>query len=298
MAWVMTQYAWDRRVRMRFFDAYLAGCWLGGLGTLFHYAIGQELIIEAESGFERRYSFGTDPNFLALALVIGVPIACYRAASSRARWKQALFLSYVPAAFAAIVLTGSRGALIALLGSAITFGICTTLRMRVALLIGASICLLLPLALPSSVTSRFLSIPDELSHGTLSGRRNLWDQGTVLVGEHPLLGLGVGATKGALSDPAHNTPLEILIEGGLVSLVLFYGAFAHSIYRLWRGASQDRTLLAVISSGWLIGSLSLSWDVDPITWFIFAMLISACSACESSRGKSRIGEALNVAVSA
>ena len=276
MTWVIAQHTWDRRVRIRLFDAYVAGCWCGVLGVFFHYASGQEFITQAERGFERRYSFGSDdPNFLALALVIGICIACYRACSDAPGWKRLLFLSYIPAAFVTITLTGSRGALLALLAAAVTFGICSTLRRRIAMLIGAAICLVLTLALPSALTSRFSTIPDELNYGTLSGRRDLWDEGTAFVERHPFQGAGIVTGEGGSAFVAHNTPLEILIEGGLVSLVLFYGVFANGIYRVWRVAGQEQTVLLALCGAWLVGTFSLSWDVDPITWFIFAMLLSA-----------------------
>ncbi len=295
MVFVITQYAWCHRVRMRLFDAYLAGCWCGVLGVFFNYASDVEATSREGTVLEGRYSFSADPNYLALALVIGICIAFYRAASNGPRWKQLIFSLYVPSALTAIVITGSRGALLALLGASVAFCICTTFRMRIALLSGAAVCLLLTVALPSDLTSRFATIPDELNHGTLSDRTQLWDRGKALVAEHPLQGRGVGAATGVLSIVAHNTPLELLIEGGLVSLVLFYGAFAHGMYRVWKIASQERTPFLVIIAAWLVGTSSLSWDVDTITWFIVAMLLSAGSAFESSRGMSRIGEALKVA---
>jgi hypothetical protein len=57
--------------------------------------------------------------------------------------------------------------------------------------------------------------------------------------------------------------------------VLFYGVFANGIYRVWRVAGQEQTVLLALCGAWLVGTFSLSWDVDPITWFIFAMLLSA-----------------------
>jgi O-antigen ligase len=292
IALVITQYAWNPRVRVRLFDAFLAGCWFGVLGVFFNFARGVEAVALDGALIEGRYSFGTDPNYLALALVIGICVACNRAASDAPRWKHLFFLCYPPAALMAMVLTGSRGALLALVGAGVVFGICTTARIRFALLIIAATCLVIALVLPSGPASRLTTIPDELNHGTLSGRTTLWETGEALVAERPLQGRGVGAAKGVFSVVVHNTPLELLIEGGLVSLLLFYGAFAYGIYRVWMFANRERTFYLVIFTAWLIGTFSLSWDVDIITWFIVAMLFAAGSAREPGRVRQRVGKAL------
>jgi O-antigen ligase len=297
MAWLITQYAWDRRIRMRLFDAYVAGCWFGVLGTFFNYLTGREFYIAGADAveLEKRYSFGTDVNYLALALVIGVIIAWYRIYSDSRRWKQILFLLYIPAAFVGIALTGSRGALLALLGAIVAFAICTDSRKRIAIIIGAAALLMLTLVLPSSFTWRLSTTSDEISHGTLDGRRDLWAQGIVLFGQRPLEGLGVGATEGALAYPAHNTPLEIMIEGGVVSLALFYGGLAYGMYRVWRVAGQEGTALVVICAAWLVGTFAITWDTNLNTWFIFAMLLSASSARRAGRISSRMDQVPNVA---
>ena len=292
IAAVIPQYAGDRQVRMRLFDAYIAGCWCGALGVFIRYASGMQYAVDDSLEFEGRYSFGTDPNYLALALVIGVPLACYRAAAEGTLWKKRIFQLYVPAAFAAMVLTGSRGASIALLGAVLAFGIFTTIRLRAAMLAGAALCLLLALALPSDMMGRFASIPDELNHGTLSDRRDLWDRGTALVQEHPLIGIGAGATAGVFAIAAHNTPLELLMEGGVVSFVLFYGAFAFAICRIWKVERHERLVLLVVCVTWVVGTCSLSWEVDTVTWFILAILFSAGSVRKTERVTSGMQEAL------
>lgn len=283
---ILPQYAWDRQVRMRLFDAYIAGCWCGVIGVFMQYASGVPFTIEGSLEFEGRYSFSTDPNYLALALVIGLPIAVHRAAYTDVLWKKRLLLVYVPAGLAAIVLTGSRGAVIALLSAVVVFGLFTTVRTRAALLSGAALCLILAFAIPSDLLGRFVTIPDELSHGTLSDRRELWDRGTALVEEHPLQGIGAGATAGAFSVAAHNTPLELSMEGGIVGFALFYVAFVLGLYKVWRVNRQERLVLLAICVTWLVGTFSLSWEVDTVTWFVLAMLFSAGSVKERNLSAS------------
>lgn len=298
MAWVMTQYAWDRRVRIRLFDAYVAGCWYGVLGTFFNYATGRVFYIEGVEEQWDRYSFGVDVNYLALALVMGMIIAWYRFSSDSAWWKYIFYLLYLPAAFVAIGLTGSRGGLLALLAAVVIFAICADRRTRVAMLAGAAVLMALTPVLPSSVTWRLSTTTDELNHGTLSGRRAVWEHGTVLVEEHPLIGLGVGGVVGAFAsldfNAAHNTPLEILVEEGLIGFAFFYGGLVHSIYRVWRSAGKERTALVALSAAWFVGTCSISWDVNLVTWFMFSMLWAAGSASRTMRVTSGINSAFDI----
>jgi O-antigen ligase len=277
LCFVMTQFAYDRRGRMHLLNAYLTGCWLGVLGVFFHFATGHEFFTPAANELTSRYSFGTDANFLALALVIGAGIAWHHIYSECKRWKRLLSLLYLPAAFLAIGLTGSRGALIALLAAVLTFALFSDLRRRIATLAGTTAILALTLALPLSFTWRLSTTTQDVRYGTLDGRTTVWNEGLILFGEHPLCGLGAGATKGALPMVAHNTPLELLIEGGLISVGLFYGGLAHSIYRITSIASQERTLLIVICSALLVGTFALSWDAQCTTWFVYTLLSSAGS---------------------
>ena len=232
------------------------------------------------------------------ALVIGVIIAWYRFSSDRTRWRQLYFLLYILAAFVAIGLTGSRGGLLALLGAVLTFTICADLRRRMAMLAGATALLILTAALPSSVTWRLSTTTDEISHGTLDGRKALWEQGVSLFEEHPLNGLGVGGVEGAWANSpfnaVHNTPLEILVEVGVVGFGLYYGGLAHSIDRVRRVAGQEGTALVAVCAAWFVGTFSISWDVYVITWFIFAMLLSACSAQRARRVSNKPDRVLNV----
>ena len=297
MIWVIAQYAWDRHFRIRLFDAYVAGCWYGAIGTFFNYATGRVFYIEGVEEQWGRYSFGVDVNYLALALVIGMIIAWYRFSSDRTWWKYVFYPLYFPAAFVAIGLTGSRGGLVALLAAVVVFAICADRRTRVAVFVGAAVLVALTLVLPSSVTWRLSTTTDELNHGTLSGRRAVWDRGTAIVEEHPLVGLGVGGVVGAMAsldfNAAHNTPLELLVEEGIVGFAFFYGGLAYGVYRVWRFAGKEGKALVAVSAAWFVGTCSITWDSDLVTWFMFAMLLSAGSASRTIRVPNGLSSVLN-----
>jgi len=84
LAAIVPQYAWDSRTRTKLIDWYVAGCWLGVIGTAANFAAGVVYCAEGAQEMEGRYSFGTDPNYLALALVLGIPLALFRSATAKA----------------------------------------------------------------------------------------------------------------------------------------------------------------------------------------------------------------------
>jgi O-antigen ligase len=273
---IIPQYAWDVRVRVRLINGYLAGCGLGILGTIVNFALRNPYSAPGDlEESEGRYSFGTDPNYLALALVIGIPMALHRFGTATARWQRVLALLYVPAALIGVFLTGSRGALLAVLVGLLVYAVFAGLRAPGLMLAGAGLCLAIGALLPGQISDRFVGIPDELQHGTLSDRRELWDRGIVIAAEHPFEGIGAGATAGEFDIAAHDTPLELMMEGGAVSVGLFYGALLLGIWGAWKSDRKEGRALIAACSAWFVGSLSLSWEVNTITWFMFAVLFSA-----------------------
>ena len=274
---IIPQYAWRRGGRAMLMDAYVLGCWMGVIGTAVNFWTGTQYSGSGPGEMEDRYSFGTDPNYLALALVIGMPLALYRLAHAENVWRRIPHLLYTPAAIVGVILTGSRGALIALITVLLAYAVQTSWKTRALILASTVACLLGIWLSPPQVSERFSTIPDELRHGTLSDRRDLWDRGQKVAREHPIEGIGAGATTGKLDIAAHNTPLELMMEGGAVSLSLFYGAMLLGIIRLWKTDRAEGMAMSVVCAAWLVGTFSLSWEVNTVTWFIFTMIFSAGS---------------------
>jgi O-antigen ligase len=274
---LVTQYASARHIRQRMLGAYVIGCWCGVLSVLYSFISGTQY---KESG---RYSsaFG-DPNFLALALVIGIPIACYLVSQESHAAKKVLFIAYVPAAIASIVVTGSRGAALSLLASSLVLGILAVRKIRLHWVLAAvAACLVVVYALPPDAMGRLGTIPDELQNGSLSGRRTYWDAGMPLLEAHPMRGLGAGAGDGFLSSTLgiekvfHSTPLEVAIDGGAVGVLLFYGALVCGLVSVWKSDYMQRAFSIAVCAAWLVGSFSLSWELHKVTWFLLGLIVSA-----------------------
>jgi O-antigen ligase len=163
----------------------------------------------------------------------------------------------------------------ALAAAVVAYGFLAGRKTRLFLGAGAALCLIVAGLLPVQLSERFATIPDELQYGTLSDRRELWDRGTAVAKDHLLEGIGAGATTGMFNIAAHNTPLELTMEGGAVSLAFFYGTFLLGIGRTWRSDRREAYAMIAVCTAWLVGTLSLSWEVDTVTWFILAILFSA-----------------------
>ena len=271
---ILPQCAWHPDVRLRLLKAYVAGCWLGVLGIVMNFARGIPFRAEGEDELQGRYSFGTDPNYLGLALVVGIPLAIYAANATTARWQKAALRLYLPAAVMGVLLTGSRGASIALFAVAVLYALRASRRVWLLLLGGTVLCVTLLATFPTAISDRFITMPEALRYGSLSDRRELWDSGAMVVRDNLLQGVGAGASAGILSIAVHNTPLELTMEGGLVSLCLFYGAF---LLGLGRTLEQDRRAgwsMVGACAAWLIGCMALSWEIETVSWFL-AMILNS-----------------------
>jgi O-antigen ligase len=189
----------------------------------------------------------------------------------------------VPAAALAVALTGSRGGLIALLVAACGYAIRSTARIRLLIFSVMAVLLLVTFSASFISTQRFQSIPQELESGTLSDRKGLWVEAIAVFEQNPLTGLGIGAPEGLLSIAAHNTALEVLMAGGMISFLLFYSPFTLAMVQLDRVRSSESKWLLVVCAVWLVGTMALSWDDNPISWFLFAILWSVPAMAQGGK---------------
>jgi len=165
------------------------------------------------------------------------------------------------------------------------------------LLVGGLVLLgLTALAGPQHLRQRFLSMGDP-DDPTVRERVYMWRSGLTMWRRHPLLGVGPGGVKReylryALPEAVkkhtghvHNTPLQILVERGLLGLAvwlwLWIAFYAHAIGRLRRlpaEALSERALVVgalTAITGFLVGGLSEynfgDSEVVMVAWAIMAL---------------------------
>ncbi len=231
---------------------------------------------------EARYSaLGFDPNDMGLTLAIGLVMAGYLGLTGTGRWRQ-LWLAYLPLALSAVALSGSRGA-----AFAAAFAVAAVLwwmarRNRRAFLLAMALLVaggaLVWLRTPET-WERIFTVRQQLAGGSLGERLPIWRAGWELFLEHPLAGVGVGGFQSAVARGlgyaivAHNTPLSVAAEAGLVGLVLFYGAVAKIAWDGLGAPRADRNLVLGLLATWFIGTASLTWENRKTTWLV--LLIGA-----------------------
>ena len=173
-------------------------------------------------------------------------------------------------------------------------------RGRIVLVAGLAVLVLGFLAGPAGLRHRFVSMGDP-EEATVKERRYMWESGVVMARERPWLGFGPGGVKReyrrfALAEAikkrtghVHNTPLQMLVERGVVGLaawlwiwVAYYVYAIRLLRRLAPEAAAERAVvmgsLAAIT-GFLVGGLSeynfgdsevvlVAWAIAALPWVV------------------------------
>lgn len=231
----------------------------------------------------RAAAFGEDPNDVARLLTLSLPMAALLAPTVRQRWLRSLLMLYLPVALFTTLLTGSRSGMlaagIASIGSIVLFTMARARALRALLGILPVLAAGLWIALPHTTAERLGSIPEQLSGGSLNERMGIWRLGWRAFEHAPWLGYGAGnftlAAGMSPADTAHNTPLALLVTGGLVALALAL----YLALQLLQSAQQLRgilrcsmlTALAVL----FLMAMTTSVEESRLTWLLAGIIVSA-----------------------
>lgn len=189
----------------------------------------------------------TDPNFFGALLVLLLPVPVYYLAFGPGTAVRLLGLYGVAIVLACVVLTQSRGTLLAVIGMA---GLSLFLferkaALRLAALFGV-VGLVVAVALSDELAERFgtlLTLGDvsETQDESIQGRLAQWVVAVKQFADHPVLGVGSGNYGVRFQDysldlglkfrngqdrSAHSLYLEVLAEMGIVGLTCFLGVLA------------------------------------------------------------------------
>ncbi len=259
-----------------------------------------------------------DPNEFAAVLVAGLPLAIALAAGSgRSLGLRALGAATAALSVAGIVLSLSRGGLVALI-VVLVMGLVFAGRWRAKLLLVG------PLIVLAGV-GYLLATPAALQRVTSSnagtGRTDLWTVGLRMVADRPVLGVGAGNFVNAsiryLLRPGrlprsdliantpkvdHNTYLEVLVYLGLVGALMFGGLIVFTLGCGWRAvrlfARQRDGPMEMLARGWLIGMAGLlaadtflSAEFDKQLWLLLALGPALLAVARGSSGGAAVAHA-------
>ena len=261
-------------------QAFVLGAYVLIGSTIYNYLAGNIAV-----QYEGRYSAtGVNANDVALILILGLPIALsigmhllfVPRRNITGTLLQVMDLLYIPLSIFAIVLTGSRTSLIAVIPFVIF--IVGTQRIKVEqkiimfVILLVSLLALLPFV-PQSLISRIGTIGNSISEADLGGRVTMWRKSIEVLAQHPILGVGSGAIDRAIGGAVHNTLISVVTDTGFIGLALFLCMLGFVVYLVARLPRRTSGLWLAIFATWAIGAFSLSWEFRKITWIILSFII-------------------------
>lgn len=301
MVWLIWEFAQTHRNQLLLLSAYSLGSIVSSVATLIGFL--------HETRQHGRYSgLNFYPGDLAFILALAIPISLYLAVQERRRVLAWIYGAATLLAFCAIVLTASRGSLIACIPTLVMipflfpkvrWGRNLFVLAFFALGVFAS-WLYMPegswLRL-STIGSEITSITSATSNATSNERSIIWQTGWRVFAQAPFQGVGAGAYAAAVEhipgiasdavgtnsgdqvDPlvSHNTFFSILVEQGLIGFALFFMLLLTLVFSAWKLPGVDRIFWLCILLTWTIGASDLTWDQRKPTWVIFGLLIAVAA---------------------
>ncbi len=277
MLWVVWEASPTRERLINLLQAYVLGAYVAAGSTVYNYLSGVGINEESE----RFAASGFDPNDLGALLALALPMAWYIASTSPSglwRWINRL---YFVAGTVGILLTSSRGAMLATL---VAFAVVPltlrqirmSLRVAVVVIIIAATFAAVQLV-PEGSFERLSTTGSEISEGTLNNRLRIWKGGIATVPQRPLQGYGpagwypaVGLRIGNVAP--HSTWLVVLVEEGLIGLSLYLTMFVVLAVRLYRLAILERRVGLTLLATLMMAITPLGWQQNKVSWLVLALL--------------------------
>ena len=192
---------------------------------------------------------GFDNNGAALMLAMGVPLSLYawEAIGGLKRW---LFAAAIPVLLHAVLMTYSRGAMLALLVAAPVVILRSRRRWQFSLA-GVALACMIPLLAGPEIRDRFFTVYDAASDASANLRFDSWRAAIRIANDFPIVGVGIRNSNllsysyGADIEgrTIHSQYLQTLADAGYVGLGLYIAALAAVWVALVRSrrALKERT---------------------------------------------------------
>jgi len=314
LVFLSAQVILDSKERLRFFIFfYLAVFAFYPIrGSLFNYFIYHETV-EGRAVWNQQFA---DPNDLAALLLFPMSLALGLITVERNKQLRLLAMGalfFIPFVLA---LAQSRGAMLAFMGGGGLLFL-RNRRARKMMLLGASVVgIVFATLAPDQLWKRMSSLEQIGAHGeaaqkvdegSMEQRLEIWKVATVVIMEHPVLGVGPSSypfanvfaarnpevlrTAGGLRD-AHSTYFTLMAEYGVFGFALWIGAVllvlikADRARRLIEGRlprhAQQLLLAEVGLVSWGIAAVFGTWIIGPFTYIGLATLWALAEVAEKN----------------
>lgn len=277
--------------------AYIFGALVTAIIMVSMYLTGQ--VSQMWWEFERYASFEQDPNTVAVMLSIGILLCIYLFENAKIRLLRIFYLISIMIMIAAILLTGSRGGLLSAIG--VIFYVIISREGSVLKKVALSVTLIAAflvifMYLPERITGRFMLTIEQarVGHIETTNRSRYWIAGLKQFAEAPLFGHGASAFREVIIEQpeisiervAHNVPIQILVDYGLMGIILYFGPIFIALKRLRSHPFMFQRVLFLIFI-WFLGALSLSCEAQKMTWYIFGIMLCTVSITVNSAKQTR-----------
>jgi hypothetical protein len=235
-----------------------------------------------------------DPNDLAVALVVAVPLLVGVLPARPSIGTRALAALVAAVLVAGAAATFSRGGALALAAAVVWLLARRVLpaRVLVGALAGTAVVVAVAVQFAGPELSRSLREKTFIASSNVDKRELRWQAAARMLAEHPVLGVGPGGFRGEYAAASHNaelaeqTPvahnmfLEVAAELGLPAFCAFIGLVAVAFVAAERvlRTGRDRTAMAGVQAALLtvaVGATFLSEQYYLPLWLLTALAVAA-----------------------
>jgi O-antigen ligase len=282
LSWIVWQLAPERPQIIGLLLAYVLGAYVAAVENLWLY-------VREGSSLHRIAALGADPNDLAMAMVLALPMAWYLGMTHHRPLVRWLGRGYLVMGLVAIGLTGSRGGMLATMVALtivpLTMSRLSPGRRQLAIALMLVSGALAVVYVPDTIVQRLATTTSTVEDLSIGGRFKLWKAGLVAFTYQPIMGYGPGAFKpaimpqlGALAQVAHNSYISVLVEEGLVGFLLYTAMVLSVWWSVRRLPVLERRFAWVLLSAMAVAMFPLSWEHRKPVWFILSALLGLSQA--------------------
>ena len=226
-----------------------------------------------------------DPNDLALAFVIALPMLVYGLTEAKLLISKAFWVFCIAAILYGIILTNSRGGMLSAIALFVVyfyrrFGVGRALILTTIGLVAVSL-----------VPTRLSEL--DAGEASAAGRVDAWFAGIQMLQSHPIFGVGQGGFTDFHIRTAHNSIVLAFAELGLVGYffwLAFIGLSVHMVYKIsiattaqfgeLRGAEvEELSQYKKISQAYLYAMFGFSISAFFLSRSYNILLFILCSLC-------------------